>query len=84
MITDNIATGIPIAAPSRELPCDEDEGLDELRIPDGMAPVLVEEMTETSGRVGFWVGAARRSAVLVVLDKNVSIARYWRYISTSN
>ena len=46
-----------------------------------MAPVLVEEVMETSGRVEFEVGVARRSAVLVVLDKNISIARYWRYIS---
>ena len=43
-----------------------------------MALVLVEEMMETSGRVKVEVGVARRSAVLVVLDKNISIARYWR------
>ena len=47
-----------------------------------MAPVLVEEMVETSGRVEFDVGVARRSAVLVVLDKIISIARYWRYVSS--
>lgn len=47
-----------------------------------MALVLVEEMMETSGRVKFEVGVARRSAVLVVLDKNISIARYRRCVSS--
>ena len=46
-----------------------------------MAPVPVEEMMEVSGRVKLEVGVVRRSAVLAVLDKNNSIARYWRYIS---
>ena len=82
MITDNIATGVPIAAPSLELPWDEGEGLEELRLSDGMALVLVEEMMETSGRVKFEVDVARRPAVRVVLDKNISIARYWRYVSS--
>ena len=36
---------------------------------------------ETSGRVKFEVGVAGRSAVLVVLDENISIARYWPYVS---
>ena len=46
-----------------------------------MAPVPVEEMVEVSGRVTLEIGVVRRSAVLVVLDKNISIARFWRYIS---
>lgn len=46
-----------------------------------MAPVPVEKMMEVSGRVKLEIGVVRRSAVLEVLDKNISIARYWRYIS---
>lgn len=80
-MTDNIVTGVPIAAPCQELPWDEGEEVEELRLSDGMALVLVEEIMETSGGVKFEVGVARRSAVLVVLDKNISIARYGRYVS---
>ena len=47
-----------------------------------MALVPVEEMMEISGRFKFEVSAAGRSAVLVILVMNVSMARHWRYVSS--